>query len=201
MLLFAVFITAFAFLSAADQNVKTALKEKILELRNVANSVAFSTPEMISSLSKMETDVDGDSGGSDKLERLNAMVDGAKGAVEKFASGGVENIMSGILDMSTVALETFGGPMGAVMVSAIGFISALFGGFMGSKEATPSIGEVMKEALDDFRDTVLFDKMNAFTATFQGVHEGIIAVVNKSKTTEGKDLSRYVSISKFTSVN
>ena len=149
-------------------------------LKTKADAAAFSSAELQESLENLKKavgeveppaqtdDEEKVKKRNERLEKFGKVVSGASSSITKFSTGNTEQIISGVLDLTSMALTTFGGPVGAAVGTVLSLVSNLFMVFMKSPKTQPSVGTVIKEALNDFRDTELFERMQAFTSTFKG---------------------------------
>jgi len=126
---------------------------------------------------------------NDRLAKANAVVLGTSKAIPKFKSGDPGQIISGVLDMTSMALTTFGGPYGAAAAVVVNIVSSLIGLFMTTPKSTPTLEQVMKDVLDEFTDEQLFKRMNSFVTTLGKIHGGIVASRKLSSDVEGNDLT------------
>ena len=88
------------------------LTPNVSKLRAEVKRMQGNTKDLLDSLDKLElyskkgdaTDVH-----SKRLEKANAVVDGTLKAIPKFKSEDPAQVISGVLDMTSMALSTFGG--------------------------------------------------------------------------------------------
>ena len=175
---FGILLVIFALATAVMDQQQIVSEVEALKTRAVA--AAFSSTELQESLENIgkavaelepparTDDEERVKKRNERLEQFGKVVSGASSSITKFATGDTEQIISGVLDLTSMALTTFGGPVGAAIGTVLSLVSNLFMVFMKSPKTQPSVGKIVKEALNDFRDTELFERMQAFTSTFKG---------------------------------
>ena len=181
---------------ADNVDIKEKLKADIANIQDQIKNMEGNTEDLQKNLDEFSTGLndyikeeDTETALKAKIDKAKAVVDGTTKAIPKFKSGDPAQIISGVLDMTSVALATFGGPHGAAAALVLNVVSSLISLFQTSPKSSPAIDKVMKEVLDDFKDEELLRKMNSFIATFDTVHYGIVATRGYSNDIEGKDLS------------
>ena len=109
----------------------------------------------------------------------NKYIDGAKGIVDiaqsvvdnidKFTSGDALDIASGAIGLIGTIGSVVGGPAGPLIAGVCGLIASilpLFGGNKGPSMAE-MIADVIKDALEDFKDEAIYDSILEATSTMK----------------------------------
>ena len=81
------------------------------------------------------------------------------------------------------------GPYGAAAAVLLNIVSSLIGLFMTTPDSTPTLEQVMRDVLDEFRDETLYMRASAYASSLQKVHGALVATRAESKRMEGKDLT------------
>jgi len=182
----------------SDENVdpKDKLRTDLGKIKDDLNGMEGNTEDLQKSLDDFSANLDDyikqeddEDIMNERLAKANAVVLGTSLAIPKFKSGEPDQIISGVLDMTSMALTTFGGPYGAAAAVLLNIVSSLIGLFMTTPDSTPSLAKVMKILLDEYRDKTLYDKANSYASTLQKTHKALVAVRAKSKRIEGNDLT------------
>ena len=183
-------------IQADNVDVKEKLQTDIANIQDQIRNMGGNTKDLQKSLDEFSTGLNGYIKEEDseaaleaKIYKAKAVVDGTINSITKFKSGDPAEIISGVLDMTSVALATFGGPHGAAAAFLLNVVNSLINLFQARPKSSPTIEKVMQKALEDFRDEELLRKMKSFISTFDTVHRGIIAARSHSDKIEGKDLS------------
>ena len=178
-------LNIFCGTDAAGSNVKANLAKLQSDVKTLQGDKAG----LEKSLASLSEKLDQQTGENEREEKIQSLVEGSLEAVEKFKSNEPTEVISGILELTSLGLATFGGPVGAAAAVVLDILTGLISLFASDPKTEPTMADVMREVLNEFRDEELLLKMNSLISTLQSVHAGITSVRETSKATEGMDLS------------